>query len=72
MACPIPTGRSSGRSGCWDAARTVREHTQIKALVYFDANAQHSYALTAGSPALQAFRTIAHVPYFNPVSLPAP
>ena len=56
----------------WDAARTVQGHTQIKALVYFDANAQHSYALTAGLPALQAFRNIAHVPYFNPVNLPKP
>jgi hypothetical protein len=50
----------------------VQGHTQIKALVYFDANAKHDYALTADSPALQAFRNIAHVPYFNPVNLPKP
>ncbi len=56
----------------WGAARTVQRVAQIKALVYFDANAKHAYALAAGSPALQAFRGIAHVPYFNPVNLPEP
>jgi hypothetical protein len=56
----------------WAAARTVRQNAQIKALIYFDANAKHAYALQAGSPALQAFRGIAHVPYFNPVNMPQP
>lgn len=56
----------------WGAARTVQDNAQIKALVYFDANAKHAYALQAGSPALQAFRGIAHAPYFNPISLPEP
>jgi hypothetical protein len=52
----------------WGAARTVQDNRQIKALVYFDANAKHAYALGAGSPALRAFRGIAHIPYFNPVN----
>jgi beta-mannanase len=56
----------------WGAARAVQDNAQVKALVYFDANAKHAYALQAGSPALQAFRGIAHVPYFNPVNLPQP
>lgn len=56
----------------WGAARTVRDNAQIKALIYFDANALHAYALVPGSPALQAFRGIAHVPYFNPVRQPGP
>jgi hypothetical protein len=54
------------------AARTVQENTRIKALVYFDANAKHAYALAGGTPALRAFRGIAHIPYFNPVDLPEP
>ena len=69
---PYTYGPQQRAQWLWDAARTVQDHTQIKALVYFDANAQHAYALTAGSPALQAFRNIAHVPYFNPIGLPAP
>jgi hypothetical protein len=52
----------------WGAARTVQDNRQVKALVYFDANAKHAYALGAGSPALRAFRGIAHIPYFNPVN----
>jgi hypothetical protein len=50
----------------------VQDNAQVKALIYFDANAKHAYALQVGSPALQAFRGIAHVPYFNPVNLPQP
>jgi hypothetical protein len=50
----------------------VQENTRIKALVYFDANAKHAYALAGGTPALRAFRGIAHIPYFNPVDLPEP
>jgi hypothetical protein len=53
-----------------DAAATVRSHRQIKALVYFDADAQHAYSLAPGSPALQAFRSMASEPYFNPLNLP--
>jgi hypothetical protein len=52
------------------AAATVQRHPQIKALVYFDANAQHAYSLEPGSPALQAFRSMASEPYFNPLNLP--
>jgi hypothetical protein len=53
-----------------DAARTVQDHPQIKALVYFDANAKRAYALDAGSPALEAFRRIGSFQYFNPVGQP--
>jgi hypothetical protein len=53
-----------------DAAATVQGHPQIKALVYFDADAQHAYSLEPGSPALQAFRSMADEPYFNPLGLP--
>jgi hypothetical protein len=49
----------------WGVARTVRSDSQIRALVYFDGNAQHAYALHPGSSALQAFRRIAHERYFN-------
>jgi hypothetical protein len=56
----------------WGAARTVQDDAQIKALIYFDANAKNAYALVPGSPALQAFRGIAHVPYFNPVRFSEP
>jgi hypothetical protein len=52
------------------AARTVQSHPQIKALVYFDANAKRAYALNPGSPAMQAFRRMAHYRYFNPGVLP--
>jgi Glycosyl hydrolase family 26 len=54
------------------AARTVQADPQIKALSYFDGNTQRPYALDAGSPALQAFRSIAQMPYFNPAIPPAP
>ena len=53
-----------------NAARTVRDNPQVKALVYFDANAKRSYSLGPGSPALEAFRRIAHFPYFNPAGQP--
>jgi hypothetical protein len=55
----------------WQAARTARNDPQIKALVYFDANTHHAYALAPGSPALQAFRRIANEGYFNPDQLPS-
>jgi len=55
----------------WGAAQTARSDPQIKALVYFDGNAQHAYALQPGSPALRAFRRIAHDSYFNPDRLPS-
>jgi len=69
---PYAYGPEERAAWLWDAARTVQEHVQIKALVYFDANAKRAYALEAGSPALQAFRGIAHDPYFNPVGPPGP
>ena len=69
---PDTYGEQQRAQWLWGAARTVRGNAQIKALIYFDANAQHAYALVPGSPALQAFRGIAHVPYFNPVRLPEP
>jgi hypothetical protein len=53
-----------------DAVQTVRADPQIKALVYFDANAKRAYALGPGSPALEAFRRIAHFLYFNPAGQP--
>jgi hypothetical protein len=69
---PDTYGEQQRAQWLWSAARTVRGNAQIKALIYFDANAQHAYTLVPGSPALQAFRGIAHVPYFNPVRLPEP
>jgi hypothetical protein len=53
-----------------NAAQTVQDHPQIKALVYFDANAKRAYALDAGSPALEAFRRIGSFQYFNPAGQP--
>lgn len=47
------------------AARTVQNNPRIKAIVYFDGNAKHAYALTAHSAPLQAFRDIASESYFN-------
>jgi len=55
----------------WGAAQTARNDPQIKALVYFDGNAKHAYALQPGSPALRAFRRIANDSYFNPDQLPS-
>jgi hypothetical protein len=69
---PDTYGEQQRAQWLWGAARTVRGNAQIKALIYFDANAKNAYALVPGSPALQAFRGIAHVPYFNPVRLPEP
>jgi len=56
------------------AAQTVREDSQIKALVYFDGDplgnsSVKEYALDAGSAPFTAFRTIASEPYFNPERL---
>jgi hypothetical protein len=68
----VPTTYGAQRRAQWllDAARTVQGDQQIKALVYFDANAKRSYALDVGSPALEAFRRIAHYRYFNPAGQP--
>ena len=53
------------------AAQTVRADPQIKALVYFDANASdaapaYGMALDYGTAPMRAFREIADSPYFNP------
>lgn len=68
----VPTTYGTQRRAQWlmDAAQTVQGDQQIKALVYFDANAKRAYALDVGSPALEAFRRIAHFRYFNPAGLP--
>lgn len=68
----VPNTYDAQQRAQWllDAARTVQSDRQIKALVYFDANAKRAYALNVGSPALEAFRHIAHFPYFNPASQP--
>lgn len=68
----VPSTYGSQQRAQWllDAARTVQGYRQIKALVYFDANAKRAYALNAGSPALEAFRRIAHFRYFNPAGQP--
>jgi hypothetical protein len=69
---PQTYGQMQRARWLFEAARTVRADPQIKALSYFDGNAKLSYALNAGSPALQAFRSIAQMPYFNPAIPPAP
>jgi hypothetical protein len=68
----VPSTYGSQQRAQWllDAARTVQGDQQIKALVYFDANAKRAYALNVGSPALEAFRRIAHFRYFNPAGQP--
>jgi hypothetical protein len=68
----VPATYGAQQRAQWllDAARTVQDHPQIKALLYFDANAKRAYALNAGSPALEMFRRIAHFSYFNPASQP--
>ncbi len=68
----VPTTYGAQQRAQWllDAARTVQGDQQIKALLYFDANAKRAYALNAGSPALEAFRRIAHFAYFNPAGQP--
>jgi hypothetical protein len=54
------------------ARQVVTGDSQIKALVYFDANPagqgpQESYSLDGDPAALSAFRSIAQQPYFSPV-----
>ena len=68
----VPDTYGEQRRAQWllAAAATVRSHPQVKALVYFDANAKRSYALSPGSPALAAFRRIASYSYFNPPGVP--
>jgi hypothetical protein len=56
------------------AAQTVQDDPQIKALVYFDANAfdatqAFGMAIDDGTPPMRAFRQIADSPYFNPRGL---
>jgi hypothetical protein len=56
------------------AARTVREDPQVKALVYFDANAfdadpSNGMAINFGTEPMRAFRQIADSGYFNPRGL---
>jgi hypothetical protein len=67
---PTTYGTQQRAEWLWDAARTVQSDPQIKALVYFDADAKRAYSLHVGSPALEAFRRIAHLPYFNPAGQP--
>jgi hypothetical protein len=72
----VPAGYGPVARAQWlqAAAQTVRSDPQIKALVYFDANPAgatpaHGLALGDGTPPMQAFRQIAHNPYFNPRQL---
>jgi Glycosyl hydrolase family 26 len=67
---PTTYGTQQRAQWLWDAAHTVQSDPQIKALVYFDADAKRAYSLHVGSPALEAFRRIAHLPYFNPAGQP--
>ena len=67
---PTTYGTQQRAQWLWDAAHTVQSDPQIKALVYFDADAKRAYSLQVGSPALEAFRRIAHLPYFNPADQP--
>jgi hypothetical protein len=64
----VPSSYGAQQRAQWllDAARTVRENPQVKALVYFDADAKRAYSLSPGSPALEAFRRIAHFAFFQP------
>jgi hypothetical protein len=53
------------------AAQTVQEDPQVKAIVYFDADAfdataADGMAIEDGTAPMQAFRQIADSPYFNP------
>jgi beta-mannanase len=68
----VPNTYGAQQRAQWllNAASTVRDNPQVKALVYFDANAKRAYSLGPGSPALEAFRRIAHFPYFNPAGQP--
>lgn len=67
----VPATYSPEQRAQWlrDAAAAVQKDSQIKALVYFDADAQQSYTLPTGSSALQVFRSLANNDYFDPASL---
>lgn len=67
----VPHRYSSAQRVQWlrGAARTVRDDSQIKAVVYFDANAASAPSgmkIEPGTTPMQAFRAIADSPYFNP------
>jgi hypothetical protein len=73
----VPQRYSPAQRAQWlrAAAQTIRSDAQVKALVYFDADASgvalaNSMAIAPGTAPMQAFRQIADSPYFNPRHLP--
>jgi hypothetical protein len=69
----VPQSYTAAQRAQWlrDAARTVRQDPQIKALVYFDGDPAGRlpvgrYALTNDLNVVSAFRAIGRQPYFNP------
>jgi hypothetical protein len=73
----VPQRYSPSQRAQWlrAAAQAVRDDPQVKALVYFDADAAAAasgMAIQPGTPPMQAFRAIADNPYFNPRHVRAP
>lgn len=73
----VPQRYSPAQRAQWlrAASETVRGDTQVKAVVYFDADGSaappaFSMVIDPGSAPMQAFREIADNPYFNPRRLP--
>jgi hypothetical protein len=65
--------RSPGEKAAWvlDARTTMQnKFTNIAGLVYFDANKTYDWRMDTTSSALDAFRTTALDPYFNPTHAP--
>jgi hypothetical protein len=75
----VPQRYTPGQRSRWlrAAATTVRDDPQVKALVYFDANAfdaapGNGMAIDFGTSPMGAFQKIADSPYFNPRGLQVP
>ena len=73
----VPQSYTVAQRAQWlrDAAQVVQQDPQIKALVYFDGDPAGRlpagrYSLTNDAIAIQAFRGIADLPYFNPSGRP--
>jgi len=73
----VPQSYSAAQRARWlrAAAQAVRADPQIKALVYFDGDPagrqpNGRYSLTGDLSAIQAFRAIGRMPYFNPLGRP--
>ena len=69
----VPESYGAAQRASWlrAATKVVHGDSQIKALLYFDANPagqgpQGSYSLAGDAAALGEFRTMARQPYFNP------